>query len=82
MTLFGLRLDPNYLQHELPSVPALSFLPAQQLHPQLHPHPHLPLIRYLINAAMDSTKVTFIKMHIAIACMGIVPLKTSFMTLS
>ena len=34
MTLFVLRLDPNYLQHELPSVPALSFLPAQQEHPQ------------------------------------------------
>jgi hypothetical protein len=52
-----------------------SFLPAQQAQPQLQPHPHLPLIRYLIKAAIDSTKAIFIKMHIAIACMGIVPLK-------
>ena len=77
-----LHLPSNYLQQELLSVPQLSFLPLQQEHPQLHLHPHLPLIRYLINAAMDRTKAKFIRMHIAIACIGIVPLKTSFMILS
>jgi hypothetical protein len=60
----------------------LSFLPPQQEQPQLQAHPHLPLIRYLIKAAIDSTKATFIKMHMAIACMGIVPLKISVMIFS
>ena len=80
----------SYLQQELVSVPQLSFFPLQQEHPQLHPQlqpqlqpqPHLPLIRYLINAAIDKTKATFIKMHIAIACIGIVPLKISCMIFS
>lgn len=83
VTLFLILLLPiDYLQQELPSVPVLSFLPPQQEHPQLQPHPDLPLIRYLIKAAIDSTKATFIKMHIEIACMGIVPLKISFMIFS
>jgi hypothetical protein len=72
----------SYLQQELVSVPQLSFFPLQQEHPQLQPQPHLPLIRYLINAAIDKTKATFIKMHIAIACIGIVPLKISCMIFS
>lgn len=76
------NIKSNYLQQELLSVPQLSFLPLQQEHPQLQPQPHLPLIRYLINAAIDNTKATFIKMHIAIACIGIVPLKTSCMIFS
>lgn len=82
MTLLVLRLATNYLQQELPSVLELSFLPPQQEHPQLHLQPHFPLMRYLINAAIDSTKATFIKMHIAIACMGIVPLNISYITFS
>jgi hypothetical protein len=63
----------HYLQQDLASVPALSGLLLQQAQPHLQPqpHPHLPLMRYLINAAMDNTKATFIKMHIA--CIGIVP---------
>jgi len=72
----------SYLQQELVSVPQLSFFPLQQEQPQLQPQPHLPLIRYLINAAIDKTKATFIKMHIAIACIGIVPLKISCMIFS
>jgi hypothetical protein len=72
----------SYLQQELLSVPQTSFLPLQQEHPQLQPQPHLPLIRYLINAAIDKTKATFIKMHIAMACIGIVPLKSSCMIFS
>jgi hypothetical protein len=72
----------SYLQQELLSVAQLSFLPLQQEHPQLQPQPHLPLIRYLINAAIDKTKATFIKMHIAMACIGIVPLKSSCMIFS
>ncbi len=72
----------SYLQQELLSVPQTSFLPLQQEHPQLQPQPHLPLIRYLINAAIDKTKATFIKMHIAMACVGIVPLKSSCMIFS
>ncbi|MSP99372.1 MAG: hypothetical protein EXR38_02535 [Methylotenera sp.] len=67
------HMATNYLQQELPSVPELSFLPLQQ------EQPHFPFIKYLINAAIDNTKATFIKMHIAIACIGIVPLKTSCM---
>jgi len=79
-----LHLSLNYLPQEFLSVPQLSFLPLQQEQPQLQPQPQpdLPLIRYLTNAAIDSTKATFIKMHIAIACIGIVPLKTSFMMFS
>jgi hypothetical protein len=83
-----LHLSLNYLPQEFLSVPQLSFLPLQQEQPQLHPQlqpppqPDLPLIRYLINAAIDNTKAIFIKIHIAIACIGIVPLKTSFMILS
>lgn len=72
----------SYLQQELLSVPQTSFLPLQQEHPQLQPQPHLPLIRYLINAAIDKTKATFIKIHIAMACIGIVPLKSSCMIFS
>jgi hypothetical protein len=79
-----LHLSLNYLPQEFFSVPQLSFLPLQQEQPQLQPQPHpdLPLIRYLINAAIDNTKAIFIKIHIAIACIGIVPLKTSFMMFS
>jgi hypothetical protein len=72
----------NYLQQELPSVLELSFLLLQQAHPQLQPQQHLPLMRYLISAATDRTKATFIKMHIAIACIGIVPLNISYITFS
>jgi hypothetical protein len=72
----------TYLQQELLSVPQTSFLLLQQEHPQLQPQPHLPLIRYLINAAIDKTKATFIKIHIAMACIGIVPLKSSCMIFS
>jgi hypothetical protein len=56
-----------YLQQPLFSVPHPSEVLLQQAQPQLHPQPHLPLTRYLISAAIDSTKNTFNKIHIAIA---------------
>jgi len=83
VTLFLiLLLAIDYLQQALPSVPVPSFLLPQQAQPQLQAQLHLPLMRYLIKAAIDSTKATFIKMHIAIACIGSVPLKISFMIFS
>jgi hypothetical protein len=56
-----------YLQQPLASVPQLSLPLPQQVQPQLQAQPHLPLIKYLINAAIDNTIATFIKVHITIA---------------
>jgi hypothetical protein len=72
----------DYLQQALLYVLQLSFLPLQQEQPQLQPQPHLPLMRYLIKAAIDSTKAIFIKIHIATACIGTAPLNISYMTFS
>jgi hypothetical protein len=71
------NLSASYLQQALLSVAELSFFPLQQAQRLLQPQAHLPLMRYLIKAAIESTKATFIKMHIAIACIGMVPLMTS-----
>jgi hypothetical protein len=67
---FYSRLITDHLQQALFSAPAPSLFLLQQAQPHLQPQPHLPLMRYLINAAIDNTIKTFMKMHITIACTG------------